>query len=210
MLYLFKNTRLCYLEYKHSGTFFKFFFLKLSQSVAGDERIFWRFFVSSYSSDLLSLAYYALQPVLQPLFHTFTWMKMPKLVCVQLFNTWKLEPLRQKKKRCQYTHQYFTSLRRKKGNCQLTEIPVRPCWWFMELRALLCRSLKVRAVAAEMEQAAACSLRCETWINSGSQATALPTRHFHDLHGNVCPTQLWYFRLWLLTHSCNPVNCRVC
>lgn len=106
----------------------KAFFLQHSQSIAGaDCRIFWRIFGSSCSSGLLSVAHYALQSVPQPLFHTFTWMKMPKLVCVQLFNKWRLEPLRQKEKKCQYTHQHCISLTRKKRNCQLAEIPACPC-----------------------------------------------------------------------------------
>lgn len=73
---------------------------------------------------------------------------------------------------------------------------------FLELRALLCRSLKVRTVAAEKEQAAGCSLRCETRINSGSQATALSTGHLHGLHDNVCPTRCQW-----LQDSCGASGC---
>lgn len=72
-------------------------------------------------------------------------MKMPKLVCVQLFIKWRLEPLRQKEKKCWSTNQHCISLMRKKGNCHLPEIPVCPCLvlmapGFLELRALLCRN----------------------------------------------------------------------
>lgn len=170
------------------------FFLQLSQSAAETEsRIFWRVFGSSCSSGLLSLVYYALQSVLQPLFHTFTWMKMPKLVCVQLFNKQTLEPRRQKKKKRRYTSlMHFSKEKGRKlaadWNPSLSLLVLRAPE-FLELRALLCRSLKVRPVAADMEQAADCSLSCETWINSGSQDTALSTRHLHGLHDKVCPTR---------------------
>lgn len=61
-------------------------------------------------------------------------MKMPKLVCLQLFNKWRLEPLRQKEKKCWYTNQQCISIMREKGNCQLTEIPACPCWcqWHLD------------------------------------------------------------------------------
>lgn len=67
---------------------------------------------------------------------------------------------------------------RKKENRQLLEIPVWPCLCagylnFVEFRALLCRSPKVRATAAKPEQNADCWLGCDTGINSGSQNTTL-------------------------------------
>lgn len=177
------------------------------------------FFGSSCSSGLLSVAYYALQSVLQLLFHTFTWMKMPKLIFVQLFNKQRLEPLRQKEKKCQYTRQHCVSLTKKKGNWQLTETPVCPCTWISRIQSSIWKEPKGQTCCCCWNRAGCWQLTevCEfrqphhstvhktlswcPWQCLPHQATALMW---------VTAKQLWCFRLWIVTPSCSPVNWWVC